>query len=459
MPITYDLISLGCPKNQVDSEVIYTHLKRAGLRLSSDSGNSDVCIINTCGFIEAAKKESIENIVDIIQEKKAGKIKFIIVTGCLVNNNLETLKKEMPEVDLFLPSFDEDKIIKELSLIIAEKAIDRKLKPPKLEESQFDDCEREHFNLKSTAYLKISEGCDRTCSFCTIPKIRGRYKSKPIDQIIKEAAYLSRNGVRELIVVSQDTSYYGLDLGLKNGLYLLLKNLVKIEGIEWIRLLYLYPSKSLFTEELISIIKNEEKILKYLDMPIQHISDSVLKFMNRGETKKDIKELIDKLKNKIPEIALRTSLIAGFPGETEADFSELLQFITKVEFDNLGVFKYSDEKEAHSHLLKDKVKAKIRNERHKTLMAVQYGILEKILSKHIGKVYNAVIDQFEGKIVRTRTYFQAPDIDGCTFLMVEDFLDNKYCLDEIREFVPVRIVKSKGYDLTASIDLRAQIKK
>ena len=415
---------------------MFTRLKTSGVEFTYNLDDCDVCVINTCGFIEAARKESIDAIMEVIRKREEGHPKYIVVTGCLVNNNLKSLKDELPEVDLFLSTFDEDKIVSELGIVT-----NKNLK----------SCEnegREHFNLKRTAYIKISEGCDRTCSFCTIPSIRGSYKSRSVDEIKREAAGLAQAGVKELIVISQDTSYYGLDLNIKNGLYKLLKELVKIKGIDWIRLLYLYPSKRLFNEGFISLMKNEEKILKYIDMPVQHISGNVLKLMKRGETKKDIIELIQKLKNDIRDVALRTSLITGFPGETDKDFEELLGFIKDVKFDNLGVFKYSDERGADSFKYRGKIRAGIRNERYKILMETQRNLLPEILSKHIGRTYNAIVDGIGSRTVKARTCFQSPDIDGCTYLYLEDIKDES--LQGYDGLVPVNVLKFKDYDLYAN---------
>ena len=439
MPLSFNLISLGCPKNQVDSEEMFTGLKNAGIKFSPDIDNCDVCVINTCGFIEAARKESISVIMEAVRKKQEGTIKYVAVTGCIVNNNLDALKCELPEVDIFLSTFDEDKIAKELASIAGKKLSEKYSSPIK-------KFEREHFNLKKTAYIKISEGCDRICSFCTIPHIRGSYKSKPIEEIKTEAEYLARAGVKELIIISQDTSYYGLDLNIKNGLYKLLKELVLVKGIEWLRLMYLYPSGKLFGPDFISLLKNEEKILKYIDMPVQHISANILRLMKRGETKKDIINLIQKLKKEIPDAALRTSLIAGFPGETDKDFDELLNFIKDVKFDNLGVFKYSDERGASSYKYNSKIGAKIKNTRYKLLMEAQKELMPDILSKHIGKTYRAVIDETDNKTAKLRTYFQAPDIDGCVYMYLSDL--NIRFKNKMREgFVPVKILKTKDYDL------------
>ncbi len=442
MPLSFNLISLGCPKNQVDSELMFTSLEKTDIKFTSDADNCDVCVVNTCGFIEAARKESIGVIMEAVQKKLEGSIKYIAVTGCMVNNNIDALKKELPEVDLFLSTFDEEKIAGEISAAFGKDA--GGLKSDKGHEKPV--FEREHFNLKRTAYLKISEGCGRACSFCTIPSIRGSYKSKSIEDIKKEAVYLASAGVRELIIISQDTSCYGLDLNIKNGLYKLLKELIKIKYIKWIRLMYIYPLKSLFTGDLINLIKNEEKILKYIDMPVQHISGSVLKMMKRGDTKNDILYLIGKIRKEMPEAALRTSLIAGFPGETDRDFEELLNFVKGVRFDNLGVFKYSDEKAAYSYKYGSKVDAKTKTSRYKALMETQKSIMTDVLSKHIGKTYGAIVDGTSNKTVKLRTYFQAPDIDGCVYLYSGD-LKNRLKGKTGEDFVPVKILKLKGYDL------------
>ena len=495
--LKFHLISLGCPKNQVDSEDMFTILKREGLIFSPEISGSDICIINTCGFLEKARKESIDIIVEIINHKLEGGIKHIIVTGCMVNNNKDVLIKDLPEVDYFLSTFDETAIADIAKKLNTDLNTDtninintnvninkNKNKNTDLNananinsntnantnfnadtDSKF--IEREHFNLKRTAYLKISEGCGRHCSFCVIPSIRGVYKSRNIEDLKKEALYLSENGVRELIIISQDISYYGVDRNIKDGLYTLLKELIKVKKIKWIRLMYIYPS--LITENLISLIKNEEKILKYADMPVQHISDNILKLMKRATDKKTILSLIEKFKTEIPDIALRTSLICGFPGETEDDFNELLSFVKETKFDNLGVFKYSDERDAASFKLKNKIGVKLKNERYKTLMELQNSLLPEIFAKYNGKQYEAIIDnENSGKnIIRTRTYFQAPDIDGCTYIYSEnkdgingkinDGIINAGVINGITkgvikkneeaDFLRIKITKQKDYDL------------
>ena len=439
--LTFNLISLGCPKNQVDSETMFTRLEKSDIRFTSDLAGCDICVVNTCGFIEAARKESVGVIMEAVEKKKSGAIKYIAVTGCMVNNNIEILKKELPEVDIFLTTFDEEKIVEKI-----EAAAGKKINGRQASSKKYKEFEREHFNLKSTAYLKISEGCSRSCSFCTIPSIRGPYRSKSMEEIKKEAAYLASAGVKELIIVSQDTSYYGMDEGVKNGLYFLLKELVKISGIKWIRLMYLYPSAAFFNGDLISLLNNEEKILKYIDMPVQHISAAILKLMKRGESKKDVLKIIEKIKSEIPGAALRTSLIAGFPGETDKDFEELTAFVKDVKFDSLGVFKYSDERSAGSYKYGQKVSAKIKSERYKILMETQKSLIGSIMSKHIGRTYEAVIDEINNKTVKLRTYFQSPDIDGYTYMYLEDL---KNIPDYIakKKFINVNINKIKGYDL------------
>lgn len=454
--LKFHLISLGCPKNQVDSEDMFTILKKEGLIFNPEISGSDICIVNTCGFLEKARKESIDVIVETINYKLNGDIKHIIVTGCMVNNYKDSLIKELPEVDYFLSTFDESAIAD-----IAKNKLDVFAHTNKeyINKVDLDVIEREHFNLKRTAYLKISEGCGRQCSFCIIPSIRGQYKSKSVEDLKKEALYLSENGVKELILISQDTSYYGVDNNIKDGLYILLKELIKVKKIKWIRLMYLYPA--LITDNLISLIKGEEKILKYIDMPVQHISDNVLKLMKRSTDKRTVLGLIEKFKAEIPNIALRTSLIAGFPGETEDDFSELLSFIKETKFDNLGVFKYSDEREAASFKLDNKINVKLKNERYKALMQLQNSLLPEIFSKYIGKNYDAVIDNENSgsNIIKARTYFQAPDIDGCTYIYLENNggkgignnNDNNRSdvIDRIGkiDFLQVKITKQKDYDL------------
>jgi ribosomal protein S12 methylthiotransferase len=420
---------------------MFTRLEKSDIRFTSDSDSCDICVVNTCGFIEAARKESIDVIMEAVEKKQSGSIKYIAVTGCMVNNNIETLKKELPEVDIFLTTFDEEKIVEEI-----EAATGKKISAGHAVHKKNKKFEREHFNLKSTAYLKISEGCSRSCSFCTIPSIRGAYRSKSIEEIKNEAEYLASAGVEELIIVSQDTSYYGTDAGVKNGLYVLLKELIKIKGVKWIRLMYLYPSAALFTDDLTSMFNNEEKILKYIDMPVQHISDTILKLMKRGESKKDVLKIIEKIKKEIPEAALRTSLITGFPGETDKDFEELSAFVKDVKFDNLGVFKYSDEMSAGSYKYNQKVSAKIKSERYKILMETQKSLIGSIMSKHLGRTYEAVIDEINNKTVKLRTYFQSPDIDGYTYMYSEDLKNSRGYIAK-KNFIYVNINKIKGYDL------------
>lgn len=478
--LKFHLISLGCPKNQVDSEDMFTILKKEGLIFNPEISGSDICIVNTCGFLEKARKESIDVIVETINYKLNGDIKHIIVTGCMVNNYKDSLIKELPEVDYFLSTFDESAIadiVKNKLDVFAhiDDNNDNKNKnnlnnsreinfsgnlnknvnknKNKLTGKEFinkgdlDLIEREHFNLKRTAYLKISEGCGRQCSFCIIPSIRGQYKSKSVEDLKKEALYLSENGVKELILISQDTSYYGVDNNIKDGLYILLKELIKVKKIKWIRLMYLYPA--LITDNLISLIKGEEKILKYIDMPVQHISDNILKLMKRSTDKRTVLGLIEKFKAEIPNIALRTSLIAGFPGETEDDFSELLSFIKETKFDNLGVFKYSDEREAASFKLDNKINVKLKNERYKALMQLQNSLLPEIFSKYIGKNYDAVIDNENNgsNIIKARTYFQAPDVDGYTYIYLENNGVKGINIIGKTDFLQVKITKQKNYDL------------
>lgn len=445
MPLSFTLVSLGCPKNQVDSENMFTRLKASGSSFEPEGSYADVCIINTCGFIGAARKESLDVIMDAIVKKKAGKFKCLVVAGCMVNNNLDELKKGLPEVDIFLTTFNEERITDELKAFFpAGSASGQGVKG---KSSYSNNFEREHFNLKRTAYLKIAEGCSRTCSFCTIPFIRGEHKSRPAGDIKKEAEYLVSTGVRELILVSQDTSFYGNDLRIENGLYLLLKELVKIKGLEWIRILYFYPSASFFTPELVSIIKNEEKILPYIDMPMQHFSDKMLKLMKRGVTGAEIRKIVDNIRKSIPGVSLRTSFIVGFPGESDHDFSVLMDFVKETGFDNMGVFKYSDERQAGSSKLSGKVPAKVKNERYRALMEAQKELVPYIVSRHIGKTYAAILDETVNQSAYMRTFFQAPDIDGRLMVLLQDLKQNFKNGETPEDFAMVKITKVKGYDL------------
>lgn len=426
-----NIVSLGCPKNQVDSEVILGNLKQS--ILVDNAEDADTIVINTCGFIESAKKESIDTIFEAIRLKtefaKKGIKKEIIVTGCLSERYRSELITAIPEVDSFFGVHEFDKVTERI-------------------EGHYQQIlftERVLLNQKHYAYLKISEGCNQRCGFCYIPMIRGNLVSKSIEQNYQEALQLAQRGVKELICVSQDTSSYGYDLdrsapNLKRNHHLvqLLNKLATVDGIEWIRVMYLYPS--LFSDELIECIAQNPKICKYIDMPVQHISDNMLTTMRRNTSKKQTTDLLYKIKQRIPELALRTSMIVGYPGETEKDFQELCDFITEFQFDRLGVFIYSREEGTFAYDLKKQVPEKIKKERYNKIMALQQTIsLNKNIAK-IDKTYRVLIDMKDGDHYTGRTHFDAPEIDN------EVIIETNLPL-ETGKFVNVRISDAAEYDL------------
>lgn len=406
------LISLGCDKNLVDSERLLSKYIDLGYEITDDEYEADVIIINTCAFIHDAKEESIETILDMARLKEEGNLKKLIVTGCLSERYKDEFSKELPEVDEIIP-------LKEISDSL-EKRI---LSTPG------------HF-----AHLKIAEGCNKNCTYCVIPKIRGPYRSFPMESILNEAKALATRGVKELILVAQETTLYGIDLYKKKSLHILLQELSKIDGIEWIRIMYCYPEE--IYDELINEIKSNPKVCHYLDMPIQHISDNILKKMGRRTTKKELIERISNLKKEIPDITLRTSLICGFPGETEDDHKELLSFIEDIKFDRLGAFTYSAEEDTVAYDMDDQVDEKIKKRYKREIMSLQKKIITAKNKALKGETIKCFI---EGNLADTdtyvgRTYKDAPDIDGLIFI------NSKRAL-VTGDFVNVRVTGAKDYDL------------
>ena len=390
------IISLGCAKNLVDSENILGLLIKNHYQIVSSKDEADILIINTCGFIEASKKESIDVILDNINGKQK-----VVVTGCLVNRYIDELKKEIPEVDLWIPIRDYPRFNQLLA------SLDKELTNY---EGLNDD-----YRLVSTgsysAYLKIGEGCSNCCTYCAIPLIRGPYVSRPFESVIKEAQLLAKQGYKELIVLEQDTTRYGLDLKDRKTIVDLLKALIKIEGLEYVRLLYLYPDE--ITDELIELIAKEEKLTPYFDIPIQHSEDSILKAMNRRGDKKYLTELFTKIRKKIPNAILRTTVMVGFPGETERDFINLTKFIDSVKFDHLGAFKYSKEEGTTSYNFPHQVRESTKQRRLDTLMELQQKISYEQNKKHIGEVMTGLVVGKENGYYLLRSYFNAPDdVDG-----------------------------------------------
>lgn len=430
-------ISLGCDKNLVDSEYMLGLLRDAGHTLTEEEADAEAIVINTCCFIHDAKRESIEAILEAAEQKKSGKCRVLVVTGCLAQRYQSEIVKEIPEVDVILGTAS----FEEVATALAEAEIKHTREVYKeLTYLPLPETKRVNTTCGYTAYLKIADGCEKFCTYCVIPYIRGKYRSVPMERILAEAEQLAKDGAKELILVAQETTLYGMDLYGKKMLPELLKKLCAIEGPEWIRLLYCYPEE--ITEELITVMKEERKICRYLDLPIQHASDTVLKRMGRRTTKKELVTLIRKLRKELPGIVLRTSLITGFPGETQEEHEELLSFVEKMRFDRLGVFLYSKEENTPAAKMKGQITAKEKKRRQKELMKLQQQIAFEAAKKRVGKRYRAMI---EGKLPQegvylARTYMDAPNIDG--YLFVESA--KQY---ESGEFVTVKVTGAKGYDL------------
>ncbi len=389
-----NLITLGCSKNTVDSERLLNQLRANNLKLEEDPNKADTIIINTCGFIEAAKRESIDTILNAVALKNEGKITKVIVAGCLSERYKDELKKEIPEVDAYFGTENYEAILKELGGELKYKLLgERLLTTP-----------------SHTAYLKISEGCDHPCSFCAIPIMRGNHKSKPIEELLKEAEFLSKNGAKEIVIIAQDTTDYGKDIYGQRSLTLLLRKLTSIEGIEWVRLMYAYPSH--FPNDVIEEMASNPKICKYIDLPLQHISDTVLKSMRRGVTGKVTKELLNKLRERIPDITIRTTFIVGYPNETEKDFEELCEFVKDIKFDRIGVFPFSVEENTSSFILGDQIPDKEKQRRKDKLMEIQKEISLEKNKSFVGKKLKILVEGMEGEYYVGRTYRDAPEVDG-----------------------------------------------
>ncbi len=386
------ILTLGCPKNLVDSEILMSKLKNK-FQIVEKPEKADLVVVNTCGFIDSAKQESIEKIFEMVELKEKGKVESVYVMGCLSERYKNELEKEIPEVDKFFGVEKFEEILNTLGV------------PDRYELLG----ERELLTPKHYAYLKISEGCDNPCSFCAIPLIRGKHISRPIEEIIKEAKKLAWKGVKEIIIIAQDTTYYGLDIYGKRKLPELLNRLSEIDGIEWIRLMYTFPAK--FPTEVLDIMAQNPKICKYIDIPIQHISDKILKSMRRGITKRKTIELLEKIRETVPEVAIRTSLIVGYPGETEKEFEELLDFVYTFKFDRLGVFTYSQEEGTKAFELGDPISPEEKERRMALIMNAQHDIIVEKNEKMIGRKFKVLIDRKERDFYIGRTQWDAPEID------------------------------------------------
>lgn len=417
-----NVITLGCSKNIFDSEVLMGQLKANDKNVvHQERGN--IVVINTCGFIDNAKEESVNTILEQIQFKKEGKVDEVYVTGCLSERYKTDLEKEIPQVDAYFGTTDLPQLLKVLGADYKHELIgERMLTTPK------------YF-----AYMKIAEGCDRPCSFCAIPLMRGKHNSTPIEELVKQAKHLASDGVKELILIAQDLTYYGLDLYKKRSLADLLRFLVKVEGIEWIRLHYAFPTG--FPEDVLEVIREESKICNYLDIPLQHISDSILKSMRRGTSQKKTTSLIKKIREKVPGIILRTTLILGYPGETEEDFEILKNWVKEMRFERLGCFTYSHEENTHAFKLHDNVPEEVKQERSNIIMDIQSQISWENNQACVGKIFRCLIDRKEGLNFVGRTFMDSPDVDN------QVLIDAKKFYLKSGEFVNIKITEATDYDL------------
>ena len=460
-------ISLGCSKNLIDTEVAIGKFKEHEFNIVNDPKEADIIVVNTCGFIESAKEEAINTILEMA-EYKNGRCKFLIAMGCLVQRYYKELAKEMPEVDLFLKIEDYNRLWDKVAELleqpnqnaskendaittIASKNTktndeDNKIKQlPMFAEKEY--LARTVSTGENYAYLKIGEGCSNMCTYCAIPYIRGLFISRKMEEILEEAKMLANKGVKEIIVIAQDTTKYGVDLYGESKLAELLQKISEIKGIEWIRFLYSYPEG--ITDELIDTVKNNDKICKYFDIPIQHISNDVLKRMNRKTSKENIVNLINKIRKEIPNVILRTSLIVGFPGETEQDFIELLDFVKSTKFDKLGVFKYSKEENTPAAKMPNQIHYMTKNARYRKIMSEQKEISKKKLDEQIGKKMQVLIENvsFDGKYLVGRTRNDVPEEDGIVYIKRTDKNENL-----LNQFIWCKIVDVSDYDLIAEVE-------
>lgn len=420
-----NVITLGCSKNIYDSEVLMGQLKANKMEVEheSTSVDSNIVVINTCGFIDNAKEESINTILEQAQRKEKGLIDKLYVTGCLSERYKPDLEKEITNVDQYFGTTDLPKLLKALGADYKHELIGERLTT----------------TPKHYAFLKIAEGCDRPCSFCAIPLMRGKHKSKTIEDLVAEAAKLAANGVKELILIAQDLTYYGLDLYKKRRLADLLVALSKVNGIEWIRMHYAFPTG--FPSDVLKVVRENEKVCNYIDIPLQHISDSILKSMRRGTTHQKTTNLLKEFRQQVPGIAIRTSLIVGYPGETEENFEELKQWVVDTKFDRLGVFTYSHEENTHAHLLDDDVPEEVKHQRAEEIMEVQSDISHAFNQQKIGQVFKVLFDRKEGDYFIGRTEFDSPDVDNEVLVKAKDVYVR------IGDFSKVRVTHADHYDL------------
>lgn len=423
------VITLGCSKNLVDSENLITQLEHNQFKVKHNPTTkpADIIVVNTCGFIDRAKQESIDTILEYAQLKNEGKIKKLYVTGCLSQRYRDNLMEEIVEVDDFFGTLEMPALLKRFNIDYQSELIgERQITTPS------------HF-----AYLKISEGCNRTCSFCAIPLMRGKHISQPMESLVEQAKHLAKVGVKEIILIAQELTYYGLDLYKKRALPELIEKLSEVDGIEWIRLHYAYPSK--FPLEILDVIRMNPKVCNYLDIPLQHIADPVLSRMKRQITSSESRDLINQIRDQVPDIALRTTMLVGFPGESEDDFTQLLRFIEETKFDRLGVFQYSHEEDTSAFLFEDNIAAEIKEQRASELMKIQEPISESLNQKKLGKNYKVLFDRKESGYFVGRTEYDSPEVDNEVLVPAKD----NYI--RIGDFAQVTITDSTAYDLYAKL--------
>ena len=434
------MISLGCPKNRVDGEIMLAALAEAGFEITNEIEGADCVIVNTCGFIDDAKKEAIETILEVAELKSEGLVGSILVTGCLVERYKDEVIKEIPEIDGIVGIGENGNIVRAVEEVLGGETVSRFAPNGCLPL----DGDRLLTTPSYWAFLKIADGCSNCCAYCAIPSIRGKYRSRTEESVLEEAARLAENGVKEIVIIAQDVTKYGIDLYGELRLAKLLKKLCKIDGIRWIRLLYCYPD--VLTDELIDVIASEEKICNYIDLPLQHASESVLRRMNRKGTGEEYAALIEKLRAKIPDVVIRTTFIAGFPGETEEDFETLCNFIERCRFDRLGCFAYSPEEGTPAEKMDGQLEDEVKNRRAEIIMQLQYPIFEERQKAKIGKVFSVLVDGFdeEDMLYYGRTYMDCAEIDSRVIISTEDELVPG-------EFVDVRIIGTDDIDLVGEI--------
>lgn len=438
--IKVSMVSLGCPKNQVDAEMMLKTLSDAGFEISTEESEADAIIVNTCGFIEEAKQEAIENILEAAKYKKDGKCKALIVTGCLAERYKDDVTKEIPEADVCVGIGSNGSIAEIVRAALDKKAVNSY--GDKLSLNLNGD--RILGGYSFSTYLKIGDGCDNCCTYCAIPQIRGRMRSRTVEDCVSEAKRLADRGVTELIIVAQDTTAYGTDIYGRPMLTELLKELVKIEKLHWIRTLYTYPER--ITDELLELIAKEKKLCKYLDMPIQHVNGEILKRMNRKGNEESLRALVEKIRNKVPDITLRTTLITGFPGETEEQFTQLAQFVNDMKFDRLGCFPYSAEENTIAAKMPDQTEEQVKIDRMESIMETQLAVNNEKNNEKIGKIFEVLIEGYDDYIrcYYGRSYADAPEIDGKIFFISDRPL-------KIGDYEKVKINDTFEYDLLGEL--------